>query len=97
MDIRDCTKHPFKIECPADLIGEKPDCWYFSFGNGYYAHVGEDDDMTGFWHVIVGHKDDSIDTSHVAWLHDRDNAITDLLEQIAHLENPNQQQKEEKP
>lgn len=82
MDIHDCLKHPFKIECPATLIEvEQGDRWDFLFANGYLVLCVQYGDE---WYVTVcPPKEKCYSTT----MHDRDNAITELLERVAHLES----------
>jgi hypothetical protein len=87
MDIRDLTKHPFKIECPAILTDDSPDCWAFMFDNGYHVFVREDISQAGFWHAIVSNPPGVI-VQELEWLSDDNGAITSLIDHFAHLEKP---------
>jgi hypothetical protein len=87
MDIRDVTKHPFRIECPADLIGEDPgDQWLFTFDNGHSVWLAEDQSYPGHWNVTA--VDTVRNEAYQVELHmtDSNGDITNLLDRIARLE-----------
>jgi hypothetical protein len=81
MDVRDCLKHPFKIECPAELVElEGGDRWDFKFDNGYKVYCVQLPDNT--WYITILPKE-GLKFTQSYTLHDRDNAITELLEKVA--------------
>lgn len=83
MDIGDCLNHPFKIECPAELVNDMPDVWKFTFDNGCVAYVGDNDACTGRWGIVITTPSGE-SVAHENYT-DENNAITDLLEHFAHL------------
>lgn len=88
MDIRDCLKHPFKIECPAELVSEDPaDQWAFVFDNGYSVLLLANGD--GQWSFMA--VDEARNEAHTVELHmtDDNSDITNLLDRIARLRGTN--------
>lgn len=84
MDVRDCMNHPFRIECPAELIHE-PDIWYFCFKNN--TSVFCEDLLDGTWRVTAINPAGKAYELEAA-MTDNDSAITNFIDRIARLENP---------
>lgn len=96
MDIGDITKHPFKIECPAELK-EYPgepfgDHWLFTFDNDYSVSCIETPDGLGgvYWEVAIvkpGNKaPDNLEM--IGYMTDDRGEISDLIDRIAHIGKP---------
>lgn len=86
MDVRDCTKHPFRIECPAELWNEDPDQWLFSFNNGVMVWCADAGD--GYWTLMALGPGEYKIHELESPMTDNDSAITNFLDRVARLENP---------
>lgn len=94
MDIHDITKHPFKIECPAELKDEPDqavfgevfgDHWVFTFDNGFEVSCLQRPDYgTDLWEVAV--REPNKDSVIVVGILDDDTGvISNLIDHVAHL------------
>jgi hypothetical protein len=98
MDIEDITKHPFKIECPAELkdFPAEPfgDHWIFKFDNGYCVScidvscMALDDSPTTWEVAIIKPPGGSENLQVIGQMSDKDGEISELIDRIAHLEKP---------